>query len=64
MKKRLVTLALSAGIAVSLAGCGNNFSSEPLENALKDVPMTDVELLDSYERNAFELEVRYLKKLG
>ena len=63
MKKRLVTLALSAGIAVSLAGCGNNFSAEPLKNTLKDVPMTDVELLDSYERNAFELEVRYLKKL-
>ena len=63
MKKRFVTLALSAGIAVSLAGCSNNLSAEPLKNALKDVPMTDVELLDSYERNAFELEVSYLKKL-
>ncbi len=64
MKKRLVTLALSASLAVSLAGCGNNSAAEPLENALKDVPMTDVELLDSYEQNAFKLEVRYLKKLN
>lgn len=63
MKKRLVTLALSAGIAVSFAGCGNNGASEVLDNALKDISMTDVRLLDSYEKNAFELEVRYLKKL-
>ncbi len=63
MKKRLVTLAVSAGLAVSLAGCSNNRASEPLENTLKDVPMCDVELLNSYEQNAFNLEVRYLKKL-
>ncbi len=63
MKKRFITLALSAGIAVSLAGCGNNKAVEPLENALKDFPMSDVELRNSYEQNAFNLEVRYLKKL-
>lgn len=63
MKKRLVTLALSAGLAVSLAGCANNNTAEPLDNALNDVPMTDVELLDTYEQNAFNLEVKYLKKL-
>ncbi len=63
MKKRFITLALTAGLTVSLAGCGNNGAVEPLENALKDVPMSDVELLDTYEKNAFILEVGYLKKL-
>ncbi len=34
-----------------------------LEKPLDDVPMNKVESLDSYEQNAFSLEVRYLKKL-
>lgn len=63
MKKRLVTIALSAGLAVSLAGCSNGGAAKPLENPLRDIPMSDVELLDTYEQNAFRLEVQYLKKL-
>ena len=63
MKKRLVTIALSAGLAVSLAGCSNDGAAKPLENPLRDIPMSDVELLDTYEQNAFRLEVQYLKKL-
>ena len=63
MKKRLVTIALSAGLAVSLAGCSNGGAAKPLENSLRDIPMSDVELLDTYEQNAFRLEVQYLKKL-
>ena len=34
-----------------------------LEKPLQDVPMNEVEILDSYEKNAFSLEVKYLKKL-
>lgn len=63
MKKRFITIALTAGIAVSFFGCSDNRIAEPLENALKDVSMSDVELLNDYEQNAFNLEVRYLKKL-
>ncbi len=63
MKKRFITIALTAGIAVSFCGCSNNSVAEPLENALKDVSMSDVELLNAYEQNAFNLEVSYLKKL-
>lgn len=63
MKKRFITIALSAGLAASLAGCGNNEAVEPLENALKDFHMADVELLNAYEQNAFALEVEYLKSL-
>ena len=63
MKKKFITIALSAGIAVSFCSCGNNDVAEPLENALNDVSMSDVELLNAYEQNAFDLEVSYLKKL-
>lgn len=34
-----------------------------LENALEDFSLRDVKLLNDYEKNAFNLEVRYLKKL-
>lgn len=36
---------------------------EVLEMPLKDIPMNEVEILDGYEKNAFSLEVKYLKKL-
>lgn len=62
MKKKLVTLAVSAGIAVSLTGCGHS-TPLVLENPLKDIPMCDVKILESYEQNAFNLEVKYLKSL-
>ncbi len=62
MKKRLVTFAVSAGLAVSLAGCTKN-TAEPLEATLMTLPMSDVKILDTYEKNAFNMEVSYLKKL-
>ncbi len=63
MKKRIISLALSAGFVMSLAGCGDNQAVRPLENALCDFSMSDVELLNAYEQNAFNLESIYLKKL-
>ena len=36
---------------------------EVLEMPLQDIPMNEVEILDGYEKNAFSLEVKYLKKL-
>ncbi len=63
MKKKFVALVLCTGLAASLTACVREPKSEPLENALKDFPMSDVELLDFYEQNAFDLEVKYLKKL-
>ena len=62
MKRRLVTFAVSAGLAVSLAGCTKN-TAEPLEATLMTLPMSDVKILDTYEKNAFNMEVSYLKKL-
>ncbi len=62
MTKKLITLAVSAGIAVSLTGCGHS-TTLILENPLKDVPMCDVKILENYEQNAFNLEVNYLKSL-
>lgn len=63
MKKKLNTLNVSANTAVSLIGCGHNDIALVLENPLKDVPMCDVKILESYEENAFSLEVKYLKSL-
>ncbi len=63
MKKKIVTIALSASLAITLAGCSSDNTAEVLETTLQDIPMSDVELLDDYEKNAFDLEVQYLKKL-
>lgn len=63
MNKKWVTVALSASIAVTLAGCAKESKVEVLEKPLSDVPMSFVELQDSYEKNAFDLEMQYLKKL-
>ena len=49
---------------MSLTACGNSQDGQILDNPLKDIPMSDVELLNSYEQNAFKLEVKYLKKLN
>ncbi len=62
MKKKIISTALMACLAVSFTGCSKG-DGKPLDNPLKDVPMSDVEILDSYEKNAFSLEVKYLKKL-
>ncbi len=62
MKKKVITLAVSEDIAVRLTGCGHS-TTLVLENPLKDIPMCDVKILDNYEQNAFNLEVKYLKSL-
>lgn len=43
-------------------GCSKN-EETILENPLQDISMDEVEILDSYETNAFSLEIQYLKKL-
>lgn len=68
MKKRLIAGLLLAGMVPTLYGCSNNNNSNnvnvnPLDIALNDFSMSDVELLDAYEQNAFSLEVEYLKRL-
>ena len=63
MKKKFITLVLCTGVAASLVACSSNQASEPLEKALEDFSMSDIELLDSYEKNAFEKEIKYLKNL-
>ncbi len=62
MKKKIISTALTACIAVSFASCTKG-EEKPLDNPLQDIPMSDVELLDSYEKNAFSLEMKYLKTL-
>ncbi len=62
MKKKIISGALSACIALSFASCSKN-TAEPLKASLQDIPISDTEILDSYEKNAFSLEVEYLKKL-
>lgn len=62
MKKKIISTALTACLAASFAGCTKG-EEKVLDNPLRDVPMSDVELLDSYEKNAFSLEMQYLKKL-
>ncbi len=69
MKEKITVLALAAGMSVSLFGCGiNNETNEfsmalSLSETLHDIPLKDVEILDSYEQNAFSLEIQYLKSL-
>lgn len=68
MKKRLIAGLLLAGMVPTLYGCSNTKNSNnadisPLDETLCDFSMSDVELLDSYETNAFSLEVDYLKSL-
>ena len=65
MKKGLI-FVMALSIVLSLFGCVKNEKLprvEPLEQALNDFSMGDVELLDSYTQNAFSLEVDYLKSL-
>ena len=57
---------MALSIALSLFGCTKSKDFEKvttLETALSDFSMGDVELLDSYTQNAFNLEVKYLKSL-
>lgn len=57
---------MALSILLSLFGCAKNDKlpeAQPLENALNDFSMGDVELLDPYTQNAFSLEVKYLKSL-
>ncbi len=57
---------MALSIVLSLFGCTKNdeFKKiQPLENKLTDFSMADVELLDEYNKNAFLLEVQYLKSL-
>lgn len=65
--KRFIALALAVIMLLSLFGCtaeDKNFSKvQPLNETLEDVNMKNVTLLDSYEQNAFSLEVKYLKSL-
>ena len=65
--KRFIALTLAVIMLLSLFGCtadNSNFSKvKPLTETLEDVDMKNVTLLDSYEQNAFNLEVKYLKSL-
>lgn len=68
--KKVFVLFLSIVTMFSLFGIfkatffGRSKNKESvLEKPLNDVPMNEVELFDSYEANAFSLEVQYLKKL-
>ncbi len=57
---------MALSIVLSLFGCVKNEKLprvEPLEKALNDFSMGDVELCDEYTKNAFSLEVKYLKSL-
>ncbi len=56
---------LMLGICLSLFGCSKEKieTAIPLENQLTDFKMSQVELLDSYESNAFAKEVEFLKSL-
>lgn len=57
---------MALSIVLSLFGCTKNSElpkAQPLENALTDFSMADVELIDEYTQNAFSLEVEYLKNL-
>lgn len=53
MKKKIISGALSTCITLKNSA----------ETPLQDIPMSDIEILDSYEKNAFILETEYLKKL-
>ena len=68
--KRILIYFLSVTAMFSLVGAfaatffGRSKNKDAvLEKPLQDVPMNEVEILDSYEKNAFSLEVKYLKKL-
>lgn len=57
---------MALSIMLSLFGCVKNEELpkvQPMENPLSDFSMGDVELLDEYSKNAFSLEVEYLKSL-
>lgn len=57
---------MALSIMLSLFGCVKNEELpkvQPLTNALSDFSTADVELLDEYSKNAFSLEVEYLKSL-
>ncbi len=68
--KRMLIYLLSVIAMFSLVGVfaatffGRLKNKEEVpEMPLQDIPMNEVEILDSYEKNAFSLEVKYLKKL-
>lgn len=61
--KRFIALTLVVIMLLSLFGCTNKTKPKGLKEMLGDFPMQNVTLLDSYEQNAFLLEVKYLKSL-
>ena len=66
--KRFIALTLVVAMLLSLFGCIADekiFSkAKPLNEKLEDINMQNVMLLDSYEQNAFNLEIKYLKSLN
>ena len=66
--KRFIALTLVVAMLLSLFGCIADekiFSkAKPLNEKLEDINMQNVMLLDSYEQNAFNLELKYLKSLN
>ena len=65
MIKKLIAIILSV---LSIFPCFRNkdlinVKIEPLDSPLEEFSMKNVTLLDSYEQNAFEKEVEYLKSL-
>ena len=61
--KRFVSLTLVVVMLLSLFGCATT-KTKVLKEMLEDFPMQNVTLLDSYEQNAFSLEIKYLKSLN
>lgn len=65
--KKISALTLAVIMLFTLFGCTadeRNFTKvETLNETLEDVDMKNVTLLDSYEQNAFALEMKYLKSL-
>ena len=65
--KKIIAMTLIVVMLFSLFGCTadnlNFYKAQPLNETLEDVSMKNVTLLDSYEQNAFGLEVKYLKSL-
>ncbi len=57
---------MALSIVLSLFGCVKNEKMrkvQPLSTALTEFSLSDVELCDGYTKNAFSLEVKYLKSL-
>ena len=65
MLKKLIAIILSILSVFPFFGNGNliKVKLDPLEEPLEEFSMKNVTLLDSYEQNAFQKEVEYLKSL-